>query len=102
MLQNSYGLKSADSNIVNVTLSEKSTPKKDHEILAVKRPELAVLKSVEDSCIRSLGIGRIEENRDNHASFQDICDLLDRTTHTYNSTYGPLDTGTDVVARSLV
>ena len=85
-----------------IHLQKNPISKKARELLAVEWPERAILKSIKNSCIRSLRVHRIEENRDNHASFRDICSLSDQTTYIYNSTYDPLDTGTDEAAMPLV
>ena len=56
-------------------------PRKSPVTLAVERPELAALELIEHVCVQAVRIRGVIDNRDNHATFRNICRLSDKITH---------------------
>ena len=61
-------------------------------ILAVERPQLAVLERIERFLVRTLRIHWVKKNRDNHATFRNICTLSDGVHPYLVATYVLTDT----------
>ena len=63
--------------LIRIELLRGARDRRDHQLIdsarrSVERPKFAVLKFIENVMVRSRRIARVEEDRDDHATFRNI------------------------------